>query len=498
MTQKNAERAPSPVPALVSTDPRDEKKIGEFPNHRKAGVIQAVEQARLAARWWAGLGHRGRRSRLTTWKRLVGSRMEELAALVSAESGKPMDDARVETVLGLAHLHWATTHAGSVLRRRAVPPGMLMFNHSTTVEYHPLGVVAVIGPWNYPVFTPMGAIAYALAAGNAVVFKPSEYTPAVGSWLADTFREAVPDAPVFTVVTGDGATGAALTSSGVDKVAFTGSGATARRVMATCAESLTPVLVECGGKDALIVDRDADLAAAADAAVWGAMANAGQTCVGVERIYVADAVAERFIGLVTKQVRRLKAGGRPRADLGPITVPGQLDVIEAHIQDAVASGATCASGGTGSVHRPYVEPVVLVDVPETSRAVTEETFGPVVVINRVSSMDEAVERANALHYGLGATVFSRKHGTELARRLRCGMVGVNSVVPYVAVPSLPFGGTGESGFGRIHGADGLREFTRAQSVARKVAPAMLRPTSFTRPPWTVAVLTRLARVLYGR
>jgi aldehyde dehydrogenase (NAD+) len=487
-----------PDPRFDSIDPRTGEVVGSHPVHGEADVRERVDAARAAAVWWAGLGFDGRRQRLDAWRTLIARRVEELVALMSAETGKPADDARLELVLVIDHLHWAARHAQSVLGKRKVKTGLLMANQAATLEYRPLGVVGVIGPWNYPVFTPMGSIAYALAAGNAVVFKPSEYTPGVGRWLADSFAEVVPERPVLTVVTGSGETGAALCRSGVAKLAFTGSAATGRRVLAACAGSLTPVLMECGGKDALIVAEDADVAAAADAAVWGAMANAGQTCAGVERVYVVDSLADDFVAKVAAKVRPLRTGSHAGADIGPMTMPSQVDVVRAHIADALERGGTAVVGGLDSVRAPYVSPVVLADVPADSIAVSDETFGPTMVINRVRDADEAVRRANDSRYALGAAVFSKAHGPELAARLRAGMVSVNSVLSYAAVPALPFGGSGESGFGRIHGEDGLREFTRAQSVTRQRFRAPLRPMSFARGGGTVRRLVRLIRLRYGR
>ncbi|MGH3575776.1 MAG: aldehyde dehydrogenase family protein, partial [Pseudonocardiaceae bacterium] len=273
---------------------------------------------------------------------------------------------------------------------------------------------------------------------------------------------------------------------------------TAKKVMATCAETLTPVVLECGGKDALLVDSDADLAAAADAAVWGAMANAGQTCVGVERVYVVDDVAAEFADRVVTQARRLRTGGEPSADLGPITRPDQVEVIRGHLLDALARGGTALVGGAESVRAPYVEPVVLADVPDTATAVTDETFGPTVTLHRVANLDDAVAQVNAGRYGLGAAVFSGRRGTEIAGRLRCGMVAVNSVISYAGVPALPFGGVGDSGFGRVHGADGLREFTRVKAVTRRRFRPPVQVLSFTRPAWAIRFLLRIVRVLYGR
>src|SRR5690606_36454009 len=316
--------------------------------HDAAAVEAAVREARQAQASWADLGFTGRKRRLDAWRKLLVRRLDELATLICAETGKPLDDARLELVLVVDHLHWAAANAEKVLRRRKVPSGLLMANHQSSVEYVPLGVVGVIGPWNYPAFAPMGSIAYALAAGNAVVFKPSELTPGVGEWLASSFAEAVPEHPVFKVVTGFGETGAALCKAGVDKVAFTGSTATAKVVMATCAESLTPVLLECGGKDALVVDSDADLTAAAEAAVWGAMANAGQTCIGVERVYVVDSVADEFLKRVTDLAGKLRPGGEPQAAFGPITMASQVDIIRNHLEDALEQGGKALVGGRHS------------------------------------------------------------------------------------------------------------------------------------------------------
>lgn len=481
-----------------SLDPRTGEVVGRHPVDDATTVRTQVDSARTAQQAWEELGFTGRKQCLDRWRKLLLRRYDEFAGVICTETGKPMDDARMELALVVDHLHWAAANAEKVLRRRKVSPGFLMANQAASVEQRPFGVVGVIGPWNYPAFTPMGSIAYSLAAGNAVVFKPSELTPGAGKWLVDSFTEAVPEHPVLRLVTGFGETGAALCRSGADKIAFTGSTATGKRVMATCAETLTPVLVECGGKDALIVDTDGDLQAAVEAALWGAMSNAGQTCIGVERVYVAEPVADRFIELISERARTLRPGGEPGADLGPITMPSQVDVIREHVDGALRGGGRAVVGGTDSVRPPFVEPVVLTDVPEDADAITEETFGPVVVVQRVRDVDEGVQLANSTRYGLGATVFSRSRGEQLARQLRTGMVAVNSVIAFAAVPALPFGGVGNSGFGRIHGADGLREFTRPQSITRTKFSIPLNPMSFSRPKGTVRTVVRLLRLFRGR
>ena len=483
---------------FASLDPRTGEVVAHHPIHTAAEVEDAVSSAREAAAWWSGLGFEGRKTKLDAWRRVLSKRADEFIALISAETGKPADDSRVEIALVMDHLHWAARHAGRVLGKRRVSSGMLMINHGATLEYRPLGVIGVIGPWNYPAHTPMGSISYALAAGNAVVFKPSEFTPGVGTFLASTFAEAVPEYPVFQVVTGFGETGAALCASGVDKIAFTGSTRTGKKVMAAAAASLTPVLVECGGKDALIVDSDADLTAAAEAAIWGAVSNAGQTCAGVERIYVAEDVADEFIEIVVKRAKKLKPGGEPSANLGPITMPAQVEIIREHVQDALDRGGKALVGGPESIRPPYVEPVVLTDVPEDSLAVTEETFGPTVVIKRVPNALEGVRLANRSKYGLGAAVFSKARGEELAAELRVGMVSINSVLTYAAIPGLPFGGVGDSGFGRIHGEDGLREFVYAKAVTKLKFASLINMATFDRSSMAGKQMLRLARMLFGR
>ncbi len=477
-----------------SLDPATGDVVATFPAYDVAAVRTVMAAARPAAAWWGGLGFAERKDRLTQWKTAITRRIAELADLMHHENGKPAADATLEVVLAIEHIAWAARHAERVLGRRRVGAGMLMPNQACTVEYQPYGVVGVIGPWNYPVYTPMGALAYALAAGNAVVFKPSPYTPAVGRWLVERFAEVVPEQPVLSLVTGAADTGAALCRAGVDKLAFTGSTATAKKVMAACAETLTPVLLECGGKDALVVDDDADVVAAADAALWGAMSNAGQTCIGIERVYAVDAVYDEFVTVLTERARLV----RPGSDYGPMTTAEQLDVVRRHIDDALARGGQAVVGGVDSVRAPYVDPVVLLDVPEDADAVSEETFGPTLTVTRVRDADEAVERVNASRYGLGAAVFGQARAVEIAHRIRSGMASVNSVIAFAAVPSLPFGGVGDSGFGRVHGADGLREFARPKSVTRQRFTLPIRLTTFRRRPAALKATVGLVRLVHGR
>jgi aldehyde dehydrogenase (NAD+) len=466
------------TPSFDSHNPVDGTVLASYPNTSAADVNAAVARARAASLAWQALGFRGRRKVLLKWASQISKQVDEIAEIVRAETGKPISDATLEATLALGHLAWAAKHAEGVLAKQHRPSGLLMFNMKTNVTRVPMGVVGVIGPWNYPIFTPMGSIAYALAAGNTVVFKPSEFTPGVGHWLANSFANMAPFADIFTCVTGLPETGKALTESVVDKISFTGSTRTAKKVAAACAERMIPVVLECGGKDPVLVAADADIDRAAEYALWSAMSNAGQTCIGAERVYVVNEVADKFIAKITELAQDVHPG--KDGNYGPATMPSQLKVIQSHIDDAAAKGAKFVIGSVDSVKAPFVEPVIMVDVPENSTAVTEETFGPTLVINRTADMAEAIRLANATRYGLAASVWSKRNGEKIAAQLHCGMVSVNSVIAFAAIASVPFGGVKDSGYGRIHGPEGLLEFTYPRTVVKTIFNIPIVFTTFGR------------------
>jgi aldehyde dehydrogenase (NAD+) len=472
--------------------------IAQYPIADRDQVVAAVARARAASAAWQDLGFAGRRKVLLKWSKLLINRIDEITEIVSRETGKPVSDAKLEASLAVGHLGWAARHAEGVMRTSHRSPGALMANMSATVERSPVGVVGVIGPWNYPIFTPMGSISYALAAGNTVVFKPSEFTPGVGMVLAKTFAEVSQNPDIFICITGLGATGKDLCESGVDKLAFTGSTRTAKLVAASCATTMTPVVLECGGKDPVIIAADADIKRAADATIWSAMSNAGQTCIGAERVYVHESVADKFIEEALKVARKIHPGAPGVGNYGPATMPSQINVIQGHIDDALARGAKAVMGGSDSVKAPFVEPVILLDVPENSTAMTDETFGPTIAINRVKSMDEAIALSNASKYGLGSSIWSKRQGKKIARQLHCGMVAINSTISFAAIASVPFGGVKDSGYGRIHGPEGILEFTYARTVVRARFQLPISFTSFKRTKGNDKLIVAATRLLNGR
>jgi acyl-CoA reductase-like NAD-dependent aldehyde dehydrogenase len=488
----------SDTSTFASHNPVTNEVITSHEIFSEAAVRAAVDRARNASKEWRELGFRGRRKVLLKWSTDLLLNIDSLTDIVSLETGKPISDAKLEVSLAAGHIAWAARHAESVMRTSHRSPGLLMANMSATVERSPVGVVGVIGPWNYPVFTPLGSIAYALAAGNTVVFKPSEYTPGVGEYLAQSFVDSSLLADVFTCVTGLGETGKFLCESGVDKLAFAGSTRTAKIVAATCAAHMTPVVLECGGKDPVIVAHDADIKRAADATVWSAFSNAGQTCIGAERVYVDERVADKFIAKVLEIASDIHPGAPGHGKYGPTTMPKQVPIIQSHIDDAIARGAKVLMGGSDSVKAPFVEPVILCDVPEDSIAMTDETFGPTIAINRVKNMAEAIEFSNATRYGLGASVWSKRRGKQIASQLHTGMVSINSVIAFAAVDSVPFGGVKDSGYGRIHGPEGLLEFTYPRTVVRARFQLPIAFTSFKRTAGNDKLIVAVTKLLKGR
>jgi acyl-CoA reductase-like NAD-dependent aldehyde dehydrogenase len=481
---------------FASFDPKTGAEIARYRNTSAAEVDAAVAAAKQAAILWQNLGVARRKTVLKAWGTVLTKNLDALAATIAQETGKPISDATLEATLAIGHLGWAAGNAAKVLAPQRRPSGLLMFNVSSRVERVPLGVVGVIGPWNYPVFTPMGSIAYALAAGNAVVFKPSEFTPGVAMFLQETFNEVTPVEHLFTVVTGLPETGRALTQSAVNKVSFTGSTRTAKKVAASCAERMVPVVLECGGKDPVIVAADANVKKAAEYALWSAMSNAGQTCIGAERVYVVNEVADEFIAEITALAKTISAG--PSGNYGPATMPSQLGVIASHINDAKAHGAKFLVGGPESVTERYVQPVIMLDVDQSSTAITEETFGPTLTINRVADINEAIQLANATSYGLGASVWSKRSGRKFASRLQTGMVSINSVIAFAAIAAVPFGGVKDSGYGRIHGPEGLLEFTYPRTIVKEIFSIPIAFTTFKRTKFADSFIKKTVKLLHSK
>ncbi len=453
---------------LRLSSPATHQPIGEIEIPSRDGVLATVERARKAQPAWAELGAEGRGRYLRRAVQVLLKRQDEFADVIVRDTGKPrLEVVGTELMVACDALEYYAKRAKRLLADRMLPVHLLK-NKKLRISYKPVGVVGIITPWNFPFILSLNPTVQALMAGNSVVLKPSEVTPFAAGLVADLFDAVGLPEGVFNLVQGDGETGAALVESEVDKISFTGSVTTGRKVGETCGRLLKPCTLELGGKDPMIVCADADLERAAAGAVFGAFANAGQVCMSTERVYVVDEVADEFTRRVLDKTSELRQGSEGEFDVGPLIWPGQLDIIERHVNEAVEQGAQLLAGGRTNPDcgRLFYEPTVLTNVRHDMKVMRDETFGPVLPIMRVRDEDEALRLANDTCYGLSASVWTRnkRKGMELARVIESGSVVVNDCMVSYAVTESPFGGRKDSGIGRVNGELGLKSYCHEQSI----------------------------------
>jgi succinate-semialdehyde dehydrogenase/glutarate-semialdehyde dehydrogenase len=457
---------------LILSNPANGESLYTLPIANKEQVEAAVSLARESQQAWAALSVKERVKYLLKLRDVILEQRETIVKTVIDETGKPLQDAFVFEVLAVCDfITFYCKQAKKLLKTRKRPiPGLLKFTKKVEVVYKPLGVVAVISPWNGPFVLTANPVIQALLAGNTVVAKGSEITPRSTAILEDLCKLAGFPHGVCQVLIGDGTTGAALTSANIDKLCFTGSIATGKKVALNCIDKLIPYSLELGGKDAMIVCADADLEKAAHGAVWGSCVNTGHYCCGTERIYVEAPIYDEFVKRVTELSQSLKQGQQYgfEEDIGAVFWDKQLDIIDDHVNDAIKQGAKIHTGGKINTDTKglYYPPTVLTEVNESCDLMTKETFGPVMPIIKVNSIDEAIEKSNNSIYGLHGNVWTKdiRKGRAIAQRMQTGSVSVNDISMIFGVPSAPFGGVKESGFGQNGGDEGLRAFCHAQPV----------------------------------
>ena len=496
-------------------NPATQEIIGTLPNMAANQIAEAVARAAAAQVRWAASPVRDRMRILGRFAELLCEQKDSIAAVISREAGKPEAEAMsTEVMVVLDTVKYLQNHVPAFLKPEPVPHGNpVMKLKSGTLLREPYGVVGIISPWNYPFSLPSIQTLTALATGNAVVLKPSEFTPYSSLELEKLLRAAGLDPDLLQVITGDGSAGAALLAANIQKVVFTGSVATGKRVAQAAAARLLPVVLELGGKDPMIVLEDADIDVASSAAVWGAFMNAGQTCLSVERCYVQENIYESFWRSASRRrpssesdpshpLRREQPGvtnawrkvlcheraqhrrqlchkmGHPdhEIDLGPMIHERQLSIVQSHVEDAIARGARLLAGGKPltQLGPNFFAPTILADVDHSMKIMREETFGPVLPVRSFKTEDEAVALANDSEYGLAACIFTndRKRGETLARRVHAGTVMVNDVLTCFGISEAPHGGIKASGIGRTHGRFGLEEMVWPKYVDSDRMPRM--------------------------
>ena len=455
-----------------SIDPATDEIIAQFKSTDPAEIPAILERACAAQSAWRLQSVRERATTLRRLRDAIFDARDEIAATISRESGKPRVEAVfAEIILALDTADFVARRAPKWLRAARVPHHNIAVKaKSGWLEYEPLGVVAIISPWNYPFAIPIAQVIPALAAGNAVVLKPSELTPATGALIGEIAARAKLPENLVQIVQGGAEVGSALIEAGPDKVCFTGSVETGRKIAEACARKLIPSVLELGGKDPMIVLAGADLEIASSAAVWGSFMNCGQACLSVERVYVEQPIAEKFTQLCAAKTEKLRLGppSDPDAEVGPMIRLRQLERVERQLQDAVARGAQILTGGE---RRPdlgpnFLAPAVVTNVDPSMDLMREETFGPVLAIRAVESAAEAIAMANASPFSLSASVWTRDAdaGRKVASQLRAGAVMINDVASYYGIAEAPHGGRGASGWGRAHGHFGLLEMVHAKYI----------------------------------
>ena len=463
---------PTPAPEIISYNPATGEELGRVRSTDEAEVAAALVQARAAFNSWRQTDFATRRRLIMRAREVILGDLDAIARLISDETGKPVAEAVASEIAPVLDLmQYFARNAEKMLRPRRISIGVFgLLGRSSKIVYHPLGVVGIIPAWNYPFTIPLGETVMALMAGNSVVIKPSEVTPLVGLKVGEIFEKAGAQPGLVRIIAGGGETGAALVESGPYKIMFTGSVATGKKVLRAAAEKMTPVVLELGGKDPMIVFEDADLELAAGGAVWGAFCNLGQTCASVERVYVHESVADRFTKLVIEKTRELKQGVGTNDDisLGSMSSPQQLETVERHVNYFRESGATIETGGKVNTELGglFYEPTVITGASNKMRPMQEETFGPTLPIMKFASDEEAIRLANDSEFGLTASVWTRNiaRGRRVAEQIQAGSVTVNEVLYTHGIGQTPWGGFKNSGRGRTHGREGLLELVQAQHI----------------------------------
>lgn len=458
---------------LQFNNPATGETFGQIPMTTPEAVARGQAELREAFPLWSSKSVHERLRILRKFQTVLIDSLDEITAVLNQDCGKTRQDAMIEVFVTVDMMDQYHKHAARWLRPRKVPRGLYLFK-DCHVRHMPYGVVGVIAPWNYPLALSIPPVVSALIAGNTVMLKPSEVTGATGL-LMDRLFQRVPELrPFVRVFHGDGSVGAAMVAAKPDYIFLTGSTPTGRVVSRAAAETLTPVACELGGKDAMLVLDDADVEAAAQWGVWGSNFNSGQTCMAVERVYAVESVFDEFVQKAVEATRQIRVGYTTDIDspyyMGPITDPRQVEVIDQHLKDALAKGARVLVGG--KINQMFVEPTILVDVDHSMLIMQEETFGPIMPVMKVRDEAQAIYMANDCGFGLGVSVWSRdvERAQQVASQVEASSVVINDTIAQFGVPMLPFGGIKNSGTGRIHGKEGLMQFTRPYAYAVGNAP----------------------------
>jgi len=486
---------PTKQDEIISYNPATGEEFGRVANVSAGEVREAVEKSRRAFELWKETSFKERAKFVMRAREIILNELDEIARLISDESGKPVAESlsmEIAPVLDL--MQYFAKNAAKILKPEKVNIGLYAtLGRTSKIIYKPLGTVGIIPAWNYPFSIPLGETVMALMAGNAVIVKPSELTPFIGLKIGEIFEKAGLPENVLQILSGDGRTGAALIDAGIEKIMFTGSVATGKKIAESAAKHLTSVVLELGGKDPMIVFADANLELAAQGAIWGAFCNSGQSCSSVERLYVEESVAEEFTKLIVEKTKRLKqdSGDKETTDVAAMSSERQIAIVEDHVADFRREGAKILTGGrrNESFKGAFYEPTVISNATNKMRGMREETFGPTLPIGIFQTEQEAIDLANDSDFGLTASVWTKDltKGKRVAEKILAGTVCVNEVLYTHGIGQTPWGGFKQSGYGRTHGNSGLMELVAPQHI--HVNRVLLTPNAWWLPYSPLAVET---------
>ncbi len=486
---------PATQDKIISYNPATGEEFGRVANTSAEVVKAAVEKSRQAFAKWKETSFKERAKYVMRAREIILDELDEIARLISDESGKPIAESlsmEIAPVLDL--MQYFARNAAKILKPEKINIGLYAtLGRTSKIIYKPLGTVGIIPAWNYPFSIPLGEVVMSLMAGNVVILKPSELTPFIGLKIGEIFERVNLPTDVLQVVTGDGRTGAALVDSGIEKIMFTGSVATGKRIAESAAKHLTSVVLELGGKDPMVVFADANLELAAQGAIWGAFCNSGQSCSSVERLYVEESIAEEFTRLIVEKTKRLTqdSGDKETTDVAAMSSERQIKIVEDHVESFRREGAKILTGGKRNAQfkGAFYEPTVISNATNEMRGMREETFGPTLPIATFKTEEDAIRLANDSEFGLTASVWTRNlaKGKRVAEKILAGTVCVNEVLYTHGIGQTPWGGFKQSGYGRTHGKYGLLELVAPQHI--HINHFLLAPNAWWMPYSSNAVET---------
>ena len=445
---------------------------------------------------WSDLNIHQRCKQINKFRKAILKNRIELQSVLISETGKKNFDAFTELFTTLEHLRGITKIARKSLKKNKRNPGILK-NKKAHVQYEPLGVAGIISPWNYPLVTPTTTISEALITGNNVILKPSEHTPLIMQYLKKLWDDNTNYKNAFQVIHGGADVGQMLIkSNNVDIICFTGSTAVGKKIAKQCSETLKPIILELGGKDPMIVLKDANQRRAVEAAIFGGLNNAGQACISIEQIFIEHQIFNEFTNKISKKIEQLRAGDTDNDLIGAIITPENCTKINEHLSEL--TDKTKIVMGQKQDHNMFIAPTIVIDPPPDSRIVNEETFGPVILIRPFNNETDLLEKIHKTGYGLSGSIFGKdkKRINKIIKKIKIGTISINDVFSHYGITSLPFGGEGNSGIGRLHGKEGLRSFCRVKSIVESKYHLIDDPWWFNRTKKIETALKKIISFLY--